>query len=140
MSELTPEPDSTVVESKKKILSLAGSPGADTSKGRFIVDNPLHHLATIIAGAAHPATVVAHRHRTTNYHQSSNRISKMVSGLINANPIIYEKKQRQQRSTQSLPGDEYTVEPIDQLEVFDILFLISISVSLSLSLDLGLFG
>ncbi|KAK2427643.1 protein AE7 [Trifolium repens] len=43
-------------------------------------------------------------------------ISKMVSGLINANPIIYEKKQRQQRSTQSLPGDEYTVEPIDQLE------------------------
>ncbi|KAK2373738.1 Protein ae7 [Trifolium repens] len=40
----------------------------------------------------------------------------MVSGLINANPIIYEKKQRQQRSTQSLPGDEYTVEPIDQLE------------------------
>jgi metal-sulfur cluster biosynthetic enzyme len=43
----------------------------------------------------------------------------MVSGLINANPIIYEKKQRQQRSTQSLPGDEYTVEPIDQLEVFD---------------------
>jgi hypothetical protein len=64
----------------------------------------------------------------------------MVSGLINANPIIYEKKQCQQRSTQSLPGDEYTVEPIDQLEVFDILFLISISVSLSLSLDLGLFG
>ncbi|WJX56286.1 Protein ae7 [Trifolium repens] len=48
----------------------------------------------------------------------------MVSGLINANPIIYEKKQRQQRSTQSLPGDEYTVEPIDQLEVFDILFSI----------------
>jgi hypothetical protein len=46
----------------------------------------------------------------------------MVSGLIDANPIIYEKKQRQQRSTQSLPGDEYTVEPIDQLEVFDILF------------------
>ncbi|XP_045813942.1 protein AE7-like [Trifolium pratense] len=43
----------------------------------------------------------------------------MVSGLINANPIIYEKKQRQQRSTQSLQGDEYTVEPIDQLEVFD---------------------
>jgi hypothetical protein len=64
----------------------------------------------------------------------------MVSGLINANPIIYEKKQCQQRSTQSLPGDEYKVEPIDQLEVFDILFLISISVSLSLSMDLGLFG
>ncbi|KAL5099894.1 hypothetical protein RYX36_004221 [Vicia faba] len=31
----------------------------------------------------------------------------MVSGLINANPVIYEKKQRQQRSTQSLPADEY---------------------------------
>ncbi|XP_045813940.1 protein AE7-like [Trifolium pratense] len=43
----------------------------------------------------------------------------MVTGLINANPIIYEKKQRQQRSTQSLQGDEYTVEPIDHLEVFD---------------------
>ncbi|XP_058777501.1 protein AE7-like [Vicia villosa] len=43
----------------------------------------------------------------------------MVSGLINANPVIYEKKQRQQRSTQSLPADEYTVEPIDQLEIFD---------------------
>lgn len=46
----------------------------------------------------------------------------MVSGLINANPVIYEKKQRQQRSTQSLPADEYAVEPIDQLEIFDILF------------------
>ncbi|CAI8588247.1 unnamed protein product [Vicia faba] len=44
----------------------------------------------------------------------------MVSGLINANPVIYEKKQRQQRSTQSLPADEYAVEPIDQLEIFDI--------------------
>lgn len=43
----------------------------------------------------------------------------MVSGLINANPVIYEKKQRQQRSTQSLPADEYTVEPIDQQEIFD---------------------
>lgn len=43
----------------------------------------------------------------------------MVSGLINANPVIYEKKQRQQRSTQSLPTDEYTVEPIDQQEIFD---------------------
>ncbi|KAI5438171.1 protein AE7 [Lathyrus oleraceus] len=43
----------------------------------------------------------------------------MVSGLINANPVIYEKKQRQQRSTQSLPTDEYAVEPIDQLEIFD---------------------
>lgn len=43
----------------------------------------------------------------------------MVSGLINENPVIYEKKQRQQRSTQSLPADEYTVEPIDQQEIFD---------------------
>jgi len=49
----------------------------------------------------------------------------MVSGLINANPVIYEKKQRQQRSTQSLPADEYTVEPIDQQEIFDILFFFS---------------
>ncbi|CAK8540285.1 unnamed protein product [Lathyrus sativus] len=43
----------------------------------------------------------------------------MFSGLINANPVIYEKKQRQQRSTPSLPADEYAVEPIDQLEIFD---------------------
>ncbi|XP_024639764.1 protein AE7 [Medicago truncatula] len=43
----------------------------------------------------------------------------MVSGLINENPVIYERKQRQQRSTQSLPADEYTVEPIDQQEIFD---------------------
>ncbi|WJX41784.1 hypothetical protein P8452_29091 [Trifolium repens] len=34
--------------------------------------HPLHHLATTIAGATHPATVIAHRHRTINYHQSSN--------------------------------------------------------------------
>lgn len=49
----------------------------------------------------------------------------MVLELINANPIIYEKKQRQTRSTPSVPNDEYTVEPIDQQEIFDILFTIS---------------
>ncbi|XP_061343054.1 protein AE7-like isoform X5 [Gastrolobium bilobum] len=45
----------------------------------------------------------------------------MVSGLINANPIIYEKKERRARTATSLPDDDYAVEPIDQLEVFDIL-------------------
>ena len=44
----------------------------------------------------------------------------MVSGLINANPIVYDKKERRVRAA---PGgvDEYAVEPIDQLEIFDIL-------------------
>ncbi|PSS01358.1 hypothetical protein CEY00_Acc22716 [Actinidia chinensis var. chinensis] len=42
----------------------------------------------------------------------------MVSGLINANPIVYDKKERRVRAA---PGglDEYAVEPIDQLEIFD---------------------
>ncbi|KAJ6712145.1 hypothetical protein OIU79_008373, partial [Salix purpurea] len=41
----------------------------------------------------------------------------MVSGLINANPVIYEKKERRVRS---VDDSEYTAaEAIDQLEVFD---------------------
>ncbi|KAI5594671.1 hypothetical protein POPTR_003G098000v4 [Populus trichocarpa] len=43
----------------------------------------------------------------------------MVSGLINANPVIYEKKERRVRSAPSVGDDEHAVEPIDQLEVFD---------------------
>ncbi|KAK9143912.1 hypothetical protein Syun_013312 [Stephania yunnanensis] len=44
----------------------------------------------------------------------------MVTGLINANPIVYAKKERRIRSTPSAADvDEYAVEPIDQLEVFD---------------------
>ncbi|XP_061343053.1 protein AE7-like isoform X4 [Gastrolobium bilobum] len=43
----------------------------------------------------------------------------MVSGLINANPIIYEKKERRARTATSLPDDDYAVEPIDQLEVLN---------------------
>ncbi|XP_031252074.1 protein AE7-like [Pistacia vera] len=42
----------------------------------------------------------------------------MVSGLINANPTVYEKKERRVRSFIS-NADEYAVEPIDQQEVFD---------------------
>ncbi|KAJ7943887.1 protein AE7 [Quillaja saponaria] len=42
----------------------------------------------------------------------------MVSGLINANPILYEKKERRARSAPSV-ADEYAVEPIDQQEIFD---------------------
>lgn len=45
----------------------------------------------------------------------------MVSGLINANPVVYEKKERRVRGAPS-DVDEYVVEPIDQLEVFDILY------------------
>ncbi|KAL2606205.1 hypothetical protein GLYMA_09G209300v4 [Glycine max] len=43
----------------------------------------------------------------------------MVSELINANPIIYEKKERRPRTAPSAPHDEYAVELIDQQEVFD---------------------
>uniref|UniRef100_A0A2P2J949 MIP18 family protein At1g68310-like n=1 Tax=Rhizophora mucronata TaxID=61149 RepID=A0A2P2J949_RHIMU len=45
----------------------------------------------------------------------------MVSaGLINANPIVYEKKERRVRAADAAATfDEYAVEPIDQLEVFD---------------------
>ncbi|OWM64690.1 protein AE7 isoform X1 [Punica granatum] len=43
---------------------------------------------------------------------------KMVSGLINANPVVYEKKERRVRSAPA-NVDEYAVEPIDQLEIFD---------------------
>ncbi|CAH8312231.1 unnamed protein product [Eruca vesicaria subsp. sativa] len=45
----------------------------------------------------------------------------MVSGLINENPTVYERKERRVR-TDSSNTDEFTVEPIDQLEIFDILF------------------
>ncbi|KAG5546477.1 hypothetical protein RHGRI_018608 [Rhododendron griersonianum] len=44
----------------------------------------------------------------------------MVSELINANPTVYEKKERRVRITPA-DVDEYAVEPIDQLEIFDIL-------------------
>lgn len=46
----------------------------------------------------------------------------MVSGLINANPVVYQKKERRARNA-PCDNDEYAVEPIDQLEIFDILFL-----------------
>ncbi|XP_072052311.1 protein AE7-like isoform X1 [Arachis hypogaea] len=45
----------------------------------------------------------------------------MVSTLINANPIIYEKKERRTRTSPPTTNDDYAVEPIDQLEIFDIL-------------------
>ena len=48
-------------------------------------------------------------------------LKEMVSGFINANPIVYEKTERRARTA---PGDvaEYAVEPINQQEVFDNLF------------------
>ncbi|XP_019053824.1 PREDICTED: protein AE7 isoform X2 [Nelumbo nucifera] len=42
----------------------------------------------------------------------------MVSGLINANPVVYERKERRVR-TAPFSADEYAVEPIDQQEIFD---------------------
>ena len=44
----------------------------------------------------------------------------MVMGLINANPVIHEKKERRVRQAPETT-DENAVEPIDQLEIFDIL-------------------
>jgi len=46
----------------------------------------------------------------------------MESGLINANPIIYEKKERRTRTAPTALQDEYAVGPIDQQEIYDILF------------------
>lgn len=47
----------------------------------------------------------------------------MVSGLINANPVVYERKERRTRSTPDYV-DEYAIETIDQLEIFDILLYV----------------
>ncbi|MQL92563.1 hypothetical protein Taro_025179 [Colocasia esculenta] len=46
----------------------------------------------------------------------------MVSQLINANPVVYERQERRARARQPADDDEYAADPIDQLEVFDILF------------------
>nr|GLL34970.1 protein AE7-like [Ipomoea trifida] len=43
----------------------------------------------------------------------------MVSELINANPIVYEKKERRAPRSTPIVVDEYAVEPIDQQEIFD---------------------
>nr|GMD37038.1 protein AE7-like [Ipomoea batatas]GME12921.1 protein AE7-like [Ipomoea batatas] len=43
----------------------------------------------------------------------------MVSELINANPIVYEKKERRAPRSTPIDVDEYAVEPIDQQEIFD---------------------
>ncbi|KAK1306098.1 MIP18 family protein [Acorus calamus] len=44
----------------------------------------------------------------------------MVSGLINENPVVYERKERRARSA-PVETDEYAEDLIDQLEIFDIL-------------------
>lgn len=49
----------------------------------------------------------------------------MVVGLINANPVIYEKKERRARSVPTIT-DEYAEEPIDQEEIFGMLFTLLI--------------
>ncbi|KAH9687298.1 cytosolic iron-sulfur assembly component 2b [Citrus sinensis] len=47
----------------------------------------------------------------------------MVSGLINANPVVYEKKERRARSASSCVNDEYAAEQIDQQEFLSLTFL-----------------
>lgn len=44
----------------------------------------------------------------------------MVVGLINANPVVYEKKERRSRQAPETT-DENAAEAIDQLEIFDVL-------------------
>lgn len=68
----------------------------------------------------------------------------MVSGLINANPVVYEKKERRARSASSCVNDEYAAEQIDQQEVFDILptlitwiIIIIVVVLFDILLDMG---
>ncbi|KAK9699017.1 hypothetical protein RND81_08G147600 [Saponaria officinalis] len=43
----------------------------------------------------------------------------MVSGIINQNPTVYVKKNRLSRPRPPDLIDEYAVEPIDKLEIFD---------------------
>lgn len=43
----------------------------------------------------------------------------MASGLINANPVVYERKERQVRSSPTIINEN--AELIDQQEIFDIL-------------------
>lgn len=43
--------------------------------------------------------------------------------LSNANPVVHEKKERRIRLAPE-NTDENAAEPIDQLEIFDILFLV----------------
>lgn len=47
----------------------------------------------------------------------------MPPALINPNPVVYEKTGPRSR-IQRLNLDEYSSEPIDQLEVFDIHFCV----------------
>lgn len=50
-------------------------------------------------------------------------VENRVSGLINPNPVVYEKKERQARSAPR-DLDEYAAEEIDRLEIFDILLYV----------------
>lgn len=50
-------------------------------------------------------------------------VENRVSGLINPNPVVYGKKERRPRSAPR-DTDEYAVEAIDRLEIFDILLCV----------------
>ncbi|URE20089.1 26S proteasome non-atpase regulatory [Musa troglodytarum] len=55
------------------------------------------------------------------------RIQEMVVGLLNANPIVYKKKERRARNVPTVI-DEYAVEPIDEQEIFGSLLLQQLSI------------
>ena len=66
-----------------------------------------------------------HLFRLSGILSSSSKVTalhfiEMAMGLINANPIIHEKKERRVRPAPETT-DENAAEPIDQLEIFDIL-------------------
>ncbi|XP_078438438.1 MIP18 family protein (DUF59) [Wolffia australiana] len=43
----------------------------------------------------------------------------MAPELINANPVVYQRKDRQSRVRVTAVEDEYAADPIDQQEIFD---------------------
>ena len=58
--------------------------------------------------------------------RSPKSLGEMVPQLINANPVVYERKDRHARDRKPGEDDEYAADLIDQLEIFDILSLVII--------------
>lgn len=49
---------------------------------------------------------------------------KMVSGLINANPVVHERKERSSRPVATNSEDSSDIDHFDSLEIFDILLCV----------------
>ncbi len=48
----------------------------------------------------------------------------MVSGLINANPVVHERKERSSRPVATNYEDSSDIDHFDSLEIFDILLCV----------------